>query len=50
MPEFYLNKEYRGKLELLARLTGKSKNQLLREALDLLFEKYAREFKELKKG
>ncbi len=46
MPEFYLNKEYRAKLETLAQLTGKSKTQLIKEAIDLLWEKYMKEFKE----
>ena len=47
MPEFYLNREYKVKLEMLSKITGKSKSQLVREAIDLLFEKY---MKELRKG
>jgi len=45
MPEFYLNREYKLKLEMLAKVTGKSKTQLIREAIDLLFEKYMKELR-----
>ncbi len=41
-----LSKEYHTKLELLTRLTKKSKTELIREAIDLLVCKYV-EGKEL---